>query len=624
MSNEIPRNRTLAAGMNRRGTGPSRSRGAALVIALLVMGALLLLGTTFLTISTTETTIAINARDATQAFFAASTGLTRLERDLVAQFEVPYRFNRTGNCPSSLPDLTSTNLITGEPFGVSGETGDANSLLSCVPSRTAGYYTLPGSPTGSAWVTVPYVGGTTIGAYQYLVQVRNATASSAAYPTPPNTIEVQVTANASAGPSMTGATRQIQARLQVDQLVPANYALFIDGGVWRLGSTGTMIFAGSVYTNGTGSSPTSPAIALGSGGTADQIVNYYKGIDATLQGGIAALPLKTNPITGETSQGTLDTVLRVNQGAVQISSGSASVGEANVSNNGVKETLNGVYTNQGFTGTPGAANVYSDNGAGTGFDLPRELTPFPDLTGAYTGAPLPSGSPTPASHDAYLQGNSLAITGSISIDSRTDNFSYPAGLTDLSQCTSACFIYRGPAGGNPATLMVNGIVWVKGGDITLGGVGLNRLSAIRYQGSGTLYARSSASSSPWGTIEVTSDLFPVAGSTFPTTASLGLISGGSVTVGDWTSWWSNPTLRIAATIFANSYMNYNFAPYQIAGSVTSRYFYSWLGARIYAVPALGGMCGSAPCRPIGMPGVRPAKGGSPYFVRTLSWRDVTP
>jgi hypothetical protein len=62
----------------------------------------------------------------------------------------------------------------------------------------------------------------------------------------------------------------------------------------------------------------------------------------------------------------------------------------------------------------------------------------------------------------------------------------------------------------------------------------------------------------------------------------------------------------------------NYAPYQIAGSVLTRYFYVWQTAGIYYVPALAG------ARPPGMPGVTPGKAASPYFIRTLSWRDVMP
>jgi hypothetical protein len=76
-------------------------------------------------------------------------------------------------------------------------------------------------------------------------------------------------------------------------------------------------------------------------------------------------------------------------------------------------------------------------------------------------------------------------------------------------------------------------------------------------------------------------------------------------------------LKIAASVYTH-YAMINYAPYQIAGSVMARYFYVWQTAGLYYVPSLAG------ARPPGMPGVSPAKATSPYFVRTLSWRDVMP
>ena len=52
-------------------------RGAALIIAMLVMAVLLLAGTTFLTISSTENAIALNERVSAQAFLLAEAGLNK-------------------------------------------------------------------------------------------------------------------------------------------------------------------------------------------------------------------------------------------------------------------------------------------------------------------------------------------------------------------------------------------------------------------------------------------------------------------------------------------------------------------------------------------------------------------
>ncbi len=642
MSLGWPSRRAMETRRKRGGPRGALERGAALVIALLVMAMLLLLGTTFLTISSTETDIARNARESTQVFYVAATGVARLKRDLVAQFALPYQ----NLCPNltAYADLTRQTLTTGEPLDlpirriIPGRRGwDLNGSVTCAKPGSTEYYLIwdannqPVSPVGLTWRTVPYVlDGSGV---LYQVEVRNATTPTD--PSCPSCIEARVTATTATG---TGASRQLQARFQVDRFSPAGHALWVDGGVWRWGAQANMTFAGPVFIKGW--STTYPAMRLGDGGATDTIANYYKNLDATLQAAIPAPPTKPNPVTGE-SEATLDTTLRVYQGPVEIRSSSASAGERTVAGNGLKETLNGVYTNQGFTQSPGAANVYSDNVAGTRFDLPRELIEFPNLSGPYTGPPLPGGTP-PATHDAYLRGGALGIDGSLTIDSTTASFSYPPGLTDLSQCTGNCLIYRqgqdtststatnpdGTPAAIPPTLMVNGTVWVKG-DLALGGYGPNRLAAVRYKGTGSLYSRTGGDCC-WGSIEVTADVLPpsgfpatsenpAAGGQFPTDHRLGLISGGWTGIGDWTTYGDPmaPTLRIAASIYAN-YGMYNYAPYQVAGSVMSRYFYALQSARIYYVPALAG------ARPPGMPGVIPPKAGTPYFVRTLYWRDVMP
>jgi hypothetical protein len=357
-------------------------------------------------------------------------------------------------------------------------------------------------------------------------------------------------------------------------------------------------------------------------------------MDAALQ---AAVPPLAAGSAGEASLGA---TVRVFQGPVEVSHAAASVGEPSLPGNGLKEALDGVYTNHGFTGNPGASAVYADTGAGGRFDLPRELVAFPDLGGPYTGPPLPGGT-DPPSHDASLRDGALGIEGGLVVDANTPSFSYPPGYSDLRECAGPCLIYRSgqvAADGTPASppaLRIQGIVWVKG-DIALGGLGAQRLPAIRYEGSGTLYARAGAAADvpATGSITVTADLLPPAGlpapsdpsgaaGRFPSDHRLGLIAAGWTLLGDWTSdpvssqGSSPPTLRIAASLFSNFGL-YNYWPYQIAGSVMTRYLYVRRAASLYYLPDL------ARGRPPGMPGVVAPKSGSPYFVRTLAWRDIVP
>lgn len=610
-----------------QGRRPAAARGAALVIALLVMAALLLMGTSFLSLSSTEVEIARNAREAAQAFYVAEAGMARLKRDLLAQFTVPYR----ALCPTfdQVATFRRAALITEEPLGTPGQRMDADGAVTCRPPGVGVFHVpldeqhQPVVPDTATWRPLTYA-GTDLGGGTYRVEVRNATAS---------TIEARVTVGLA---SATRAARQIEATFGVARFSPAEHALFVDGGVWRFGTAGAMTVAGPVFAKGW--SRSFPALRLGVGGAADRILNYYGGMDPLLAAAVT-------PLTASPGQDvSLGAALRVYQGPVEIASPAASVGEPAVARNGVKETLDGVYTNHGFSGSPGAANVYADNGAGSRFDLPREPTNFPDLTGPYTGPPLATGS-TPASHDAYLRTGTLVIDGGLTIDSTTLERTY-------GDCAAGnCLRYQPgqPAsGGSPATpptLQVEGIVWVKG-NIVLGGHGGNRLQAIRYKGAGTLYARSggtsvdpgsaeASSEAPppdsstlgWAGIEVTSDLLPsptkpdgTPGARFPADHRLGLISSGWIIFGDSSAASGGsplPALRIAANVFAN-YYTYNWFPYQLAGSLISRYYYVNGSVGVYYVPATAGP------RPPGMPGVHSPKAASPYFLRTLSWRDIAP
>lgn len=79
------------------GWGSRSEKGAALVIALLIMGVLLLLGTAFLTISSTETQIAFNQRDSVQALYNAEAGIERAKSYLDGLNASGLSFNSTLN-----------------------------------------------------------------------------------------------------------------------------------------------------------------------------------------------------------------------------------------------------------------------------------------------------------------------------------------------------------------------------------------------------------------------------------------------------------------------------------------------------------------------------------------------
>ncbi|HOK10430.1 MAG TPA: hypothetical protein PLT82_12350 [Candidatus Hydrogenedens sp.] len=146
---------------------------------------------------------------------------------------------------------------------------------------------------------------------------------------------------------------------------------------------GNVSIHGSVHILGNNLLPGNPAItALDLSGTA-LIHNNYQGVPGILQQRVP--PLQTTLFDGETVE-TLNAKLRVKRGLVGLS-GTSEIGEPHVRGNGWKETMDGTYVNDGWTGNqtiPDGArgipkNVYSDNGFNELYDLGNRVN-FPRLT----------------------------------------------------------------------------------------------------------------------------------------------------------------------------------------------------------------------------------------------------
>jgi len=113
------------------------------------------------------------------------------------------------------------------------------------------------------------------------------------------------------------------------------------------------------------------------------IHNNYADVPSNLGPRVPALP--TTNFGGETIS-TLFASLRVKKGLVG-TSGNSEIGEPNVTGNSYKETMDGVYVNDGYTGTAvtpdggrgDPQHLYSDNGWDNLYDLGSKV-PFPLLT----------------------------------------------------------------------------------------------------------------------------------------------------------------------------------------------------------------------------------------------------
>ncbi len=157
-------------------------------------------------------------------------------------------------------------------------------------------------------------------------------------------------------------------------------AIFAGSGQIGNVINGNVSIHGSVHILGNNLLPGNPAIVvMDLSGTA-LIHNNYKGIPIALQRIVPPPP--TTLFDGETVQ-TLYAKLRVKKGLVGLS-GNAEIGEPNNPGDPYKETMDGVYVNDGWTGNqviPNGGrgipkNVYSDNGYDDLYDLGNRV-PFP-------------------------------------------------------------------------------------------------------------------------------------------------------------------------------------------------------------------------------------------------------
>lgn len=167
---------------------------------------------------------------------------------------------------------------------------------------------------------------------------------------------------------------------QIIQLVNVNIwqnAIFAGNGQAGNLINGNVSIHGSVHLLGGNLGAGGVAIAaLDLSGTS-LIHNNYEGLSADLRGRVPGLP--TTTFNGEVVD-TLWASLRVKNGLVGMS-GASEVGEADQTGNSFKETMDGVYVNDGWTGTDIDANgdpqsVYSDNGWDELYDL-GDAVPFP-------------------------------------------------------------------------------------------------------------------------------------------------------------------------------------------------------------------------------------------------------
>ena len=257
---------------------------------------------------------------------------------------------------------------------------------------------------------------------------------------------------------------------------------------------GNVNIRGSVHILGNGIQSTDLVVDLG--GTAEIIGNNYKDLAASLKAKIPALP--TTTVNGETVE-TLGAVLRVKRGIVGLS-GSATAGEANVTGNAYKETIDAAYVTNGYAGSQGATNVHSDNGTSSAYDL-GDTVSFPSLSDPYGGY---------NTYQEYLAANALVISNAAdlttlaSITPTSPNFSFSSAKGSISK--------------NGANLTISGIVYLdNGGSLNMNKVGSDK--TITYTGSGAILAE--------GNVQINTDLVTSGNNSFPTNI-LGIMTPNTI------------------------------------------------------------------------------------------------
>ncbi len=398
-------------------------KGALFLVAYLVIFVLLAAGAALVVVAFNDNFASDRQRRSAQAFYIAQAGMNKALNDMVT-------------------DYASTT---------SWSDGTVNGYA--VGPDTANYY------------TVPYV-STTVNNGSYVISVKNiAGASDQAW--------VQ-----SVG-SVGDATYTVQAYAKMVNLSPWNNAIFAGAGASGQAINGNVDVHGSVHILGNGLQTTDMAMTMS--GSA-KIANNYTGLSATLSAKVPALG--TTTFGGETVS-TLNAVLRVKKGLVGLS-GSAVIGETNVAGNAVKETMDAVYSTNGFSS--GTSSVHSDNGYSNTYDMGDSVA-FPSLSDPYGGY---------ATYQAYLKANALVISDAATLAKMasitpTSNFSASSAKGSISFDGS----------GN---MTISGIVYVDGGDVNMNIVGSQKI--INYTGKGSLFAT--------GNVGIDVNLYTTGNSSYPT------------------------------------------------------------------------------------------------------------
>lgn len=394
-----------------------------------------------------------------------------------------------------------------------------------------------------------------------------------------------------------------------------------DVNVWRnaifagTGQAGGLIngnvsIHGSVHLLGTGLLTGDMAIAAIDLSGTSMIHNNYASCPADLLNRVPTPPLTM--LNGEEVQ-TLNAKLRVKNGLVSMS-GNSEVGEPNLAGNVHKETVDGTYVNDGWTGNSvtndggrgDPKNVYSDNGWDVTYDL-GDRVPFPMLADDWrdmsTGETVHwDAMGRNYTHEEYFSEvlSGTPYPGDMLIKANQDfyyNATRPADPDPLHRLPTDDYILF-----NATTnrMEVNGQIEVNGNLTFTRGSGNDK--TIHYTGRAAMLVR--------GNVTLDTDLLTVnangtTANSFPQNNVLGIMATQNMTVG------SLSQLSLMGAFYAQGQINCSKQT-TVMGTFVSNYFNMGTNVpSIFQVPDL------ADNLPMGMIGAYPI-----LVFSQVSWREL--
>lgn len=396
-----------------------------------------------------------------------------------------------------------------------------------------------------------------------------------------------------------------------------------DVNVWRnaifagAGQAGGLIngnvsIHGSVHLLGDNTvSNTAVLAALDLSGTS-LIHNNYVGIPASLSGRIPALATKN--FGGEMVQ-TLNAKLRVKRGLVGMS-GNSEIGQKDVTGNAYKETMDGTYVTDGWTGNSVTnnggrgipKNVFSDNGYDKTYDLGNRLK-LPVFSDPYVEVGTGKTYTDPATGSLYTYDSywtkvltPKAYNGNMTIKANT-NFYWNAQRPNDTYAQAGNrqsgedYIYYNST---TKVMEISGQVMVNGDFNMDRGNGNDK--TIYYTGRGAVYVK--------GDAQLDTNLYSrnadgTSANSFPVKNIFGIMATGNLTMG------VNSQLELMGAFYAAKQIKSQKQTI-VTGTYVSNYFDMGTNVpEIYQVPSL------ADNLPIGMIGAGPV-----LVFSQISWREV--